>query len=278
MLLDSQFKDLNTRVVVVKVGGDLLSSDAMVESLAKDLLHIQTLGTRAIVVHGGGSEIDEHLRAAGIQPAKIDGLRVTDGDTIKVVVSVLDGINQKLASQFEQLGASSEAFPSTRKLFQGKRLTASSSNGRPIDLGFVGDVTGVNATDLFTALDQGRIAVVAPIARGIEGLPLNVNADSAAVQLAICLQASMLLFLSDVPGVLSCCSNPDSLLPQVDLEACRQLLNGKSITGGMRPKLHAAMQAIPAGVESVFIADGRKPGVIFDALTARKNAGTAIIA
>lgn len=255
-------------VVVVKYGGSTMEDPALQHSFAGDITLLHTVGILPIVVHGGGPQISEAMNAAGIQPAWVDGLRVTDADTIKVVQRVLIGeVNADIVRMLGAHGAEAIGVSG---------IDAGLFGATPKDerLGFVGEITTVNTGLVERLLAEGLVPVVAPLALGPDGAVYNVNADTAAGALAAALGARKLVYLTDVEGVLRDPADESSLIARMDLGALRALL--PSIEGGMVPKLTSVVAGLEAGVARAHILDGRVQHVLLLEMFTREGIGTMV--
>lgn len=234
---------------VVKLGGSLLESATLRSGALEAIAAAATAGERIVVVHGGGKEIDRNLAALGIPKRTQGGLRVTDGQTLDVVVAVLSGtVNKSIVGQLEERGVRSAGFCGA----DGETLWAEyHAPVDGVDLGYVGRVTRCRTTLVSAVLAAGFLPVVASVAVGREGVLLNVNADGAASALASALKASRLVFLTDVEGVRDGSGN---VIERLTTASARALLASPAVSGGMRPKLQACLEALAAGVGEVVIA------------------------
>jgi acetylglutamate kinase len=262
------FQHTNRPLIVIKLGGNVLQRlDVDSRSFVEDIEALKQSGARIVCVHGAGPAIDKALADAGIVPAKINGLRVTDQQTLPVVVRVLDAANFALASMLPD----AEPFPSARSPL---RATKSATD---VDLGLVGEVEAVDTDPLFLSLSGGKIPVIAPVGHDKNGGLLNINADHAAVAVAAALSATSLVFLSDVPGVLADPSDPSSIVADLHVEKCQSLIASGTISGGMIPKVKTAISAIELGVKSVVITDGARRHGVMDACLSRSSvSGTTL--
>ncbi|RLG22925.1 acetylglutamate kinase [Methanosarcinales archaeon] len=234
--------------VVIKLGGNLLNDD-IVEDIADDIVRLSRAGVRPVVVHGGGHEISRMMERMGKEPVFVDGLRVTDKETLDIVAMVLCGKeNLKLTSLVIKKG--------------GKAVGLSGKDGKTIvgkrieKLGWVGEVKEVKTELLDVLLERGYIPVISPIAIDDEGNLLNVNADIAAGMIAKALKADKLLILTDVPGILKVRDDHSSRIHQLRLKELSQLMQDGTVSEGMIPKLRAVMQALEGGVKSAHIMNG----------------------
>lgn len=261
--------DFAGKTVVIKLGGNVFTGGG--SSLSDEVQGLLNAGARVVIVHGGGASIDAAMEKAGLKPVKFNGLRITNSDTLNVVVQVLDAANCTVSS----ILTAAEAFPSVRSVIKAaKAKPVQADDGTAVDLGFVGEVVGVDSDPLFIALAAGKVPVIAPIGYDDGGGFLNINADHAAAAVAVALGASWLLLLSDVPGVLSTPGNAQSVLPQLDIAACKNLVSNGTIKGGMVPKVHTAISAVEAGVSNVVIADGLAEQAVEACL--RRRRGTVV--
>ncbi len=261
------------KTVVVKYGGNAMESNAMKSSFAQDIVLLKTIGIHPVVVHGGGPQINQLLEKIGKKSHFIDGLRVTDEETMQIVEMVLGGlVNKELVSLINQHGGN--AIGLTGKdghLIQVDPLTHTSLQ-RDVDLGYVGDIQQVNAS-VIENLQTNFIPVIAPIGVGKEGHAYNINADSAAGKIAESLKAESLILLTNIAGLLDEAKN---LLPSASSIKISQLLQNGSIAGGMIPKVECALNAVNHGVNKVQMIDGRVQHAILIELLTDQGIGTLI--
>lgn len=238
-----------TDLTVVKLGGSLLENEAMLKRTLEAIAARFTAGERLVVVHGGGKRIDATLVTLGIPKRVHEGLRITDGRTLDVVVSVLAGlVNKSLVGALRARGVKCAGISGA----DGDTLWAEFfTRADGVELGFVGRVAWSDPTLLRSLLEKGMLPIVASVAIGREGTLLNVNADAAAAAIATALSASRLVFLTDVEGILDA---EGKLLHEVDPPKARALLRTGAVNGGMKPKLAACLEAVASGVGEVLIA------------------------
>lgn len=263
-------RDFKGEIVVVKYGGSAMVDEALRESFAGDVTLLSLVGIKPVVVHGGGPHITRAMGQAGVEPQWVDGLRVTDAETIRVVQTTLAG----------------EVNPDIVRLLSGHGARAAGVTGidagtfqatqRNPDLGFVGDVDKVDASLIRGMLDQGLVPVVAPLARGADGEVYNLNADTAAASLAAALGAKKLVYLTDVEGLYRDLGDEDSLIDKLSLAELRELLGTGSISKGMLPKLASAADALDSGVGHAHILDGRVQHALLLEIFTRDGIGTMI--
>lgn len=263
--------------VVVKYGGHAMSDAAAALCFAQDVVLLQRMGVLPVVVHGGGPQIGDMLAKLNVSTSFVDGLRVTDEATVSVAEMVLSGsINKKIAAAIAKAGGHALGLSGRDDgiLVAEKLIKQRPDDQGVIDLGFVGDPVEVNAPLISKLLDQGIIPVIAPIAAGHDPDDVfSVNADTAAGAVAQALEASRLLLLTDVPGVLDTDRN---LISRITPESAKGLIATGVITGGMIPKLQTALKAVNNGVNGAAIIDGRVPHAVLLELFSADGAGTLV--
>jgi acetylglutamate kinase len=259
-------------IFVVKYGGSFMDSpDPEVRSgVAKDLVFLNFVGIKVVVVHGGGKAITRELRLRGIEPQFIDGLRVTDHQTIDAVDSVLnEQVNREVAGFISSHDCDVERLP-------GKQVLTCEKLQSEKDLGFVGQVTEVNTMAILKALENGKVPVLSSTASDKNGTCYNVNADDVASQVATALGARRLVYLSDVPGLLRNPQDPTTLLSSLAVNEVEPLKLEGVISSGMLPKVNSAVQALESGVNRVHFIDGRLPHSILLEIFTDEGIGTEI--
>lgn len=259
--------------VVIKYGGHAMVDQALMEDVMKDLVLLQLVGIRIIVVHGGGPFITEALQKMGKEPVFVDGLRVTDEETMKIVQMVLAGeVNKKLVQNIEQLGGRAIGLCG----IDGNMLVAEKLQQEK-DLGLVGRITEVNHHLPVDSMDKGYICVIASVANSRErNVVYNINADIAAAEIARSVGAMKLILMTDVLGVMKDPQDPSTLLQQIRAEDIPQLKETGVITGGMIPKLDCCISAIQSGVQQAHIIDGTKKHSLLIELLTDEGIGTMI--
>jgi acetylglutamate kinase len=234
---------------VVKYGGAAMEEEELKKEFAKDVVLLKYVGINPVIVHGGGPRIERMLTKLSIPTRFVDGLRVTDAETLEVVEMVLSGsINKEIVQAIHNAGG--QAIGLSGK--DGRLITAEKVKGK--DIGFVGEVTEVNGKIIRDMAEDGYIPVIAPVAAGADGCTYNVNADTAAGHVAKALRAEKLILLTDVPGVLDASLKPISTL---DMEQARKLAASDAVRGGMIPKINCCLDALEGGVRKAHIIDGR---------------------
>ena len=263
----------NGNTVVIKYGGSAMLDDRVNQTIIQDIALLKLVGIKPIIVHGGGSEINNMLTRMAIQSEFINGLRVTTKETLEIVEMVLAGkINKKIVERLTSQETMAVGITGKdAKLLECKKIEAN-----PIDLGFVGEIEKVNTGILTTLIESDFIPVIAPIGCDQEGNTYNINADYAAVAIAGALKAEKLVFLTDVEGVLGDKDNPNTLISYLDKEQAKMYIEQGIICGGMIPKVQCCIQAIDKGVEMVHILDGRVEHSLILEIYTHKGIGTMV--
>ena len=259
------------KIVVIKYGGNAMINEDLKQQVMEDTVLLSRVGVKVVLVHGGGPEITDTLNKVGKESEFVDGLRVTDKETVDIVQMVLAGkVNKSLVNL---LGAKG-----------GKAMGISGIDGHLIEakvkderLGYVGKITNINVSPITDLLDNGYIPVVSTVACDKEGNVYNINADTAAAYIAGALKAESLISMTDIAGVLRDKDDPDSLIPLIDIKDSVELFNSGVISGGMIPKVECCIDAIHRGVKKVFIMDGRVPHSLLIETLTNEGAGTMVV-
>jgi acetylglutamate kinase len=266
-------------VVVVKYGGSFMDSQdpAVRGGVARDVVAMAAAGILPVLVHGGGKAITAALAATGAEARFIQGMRVTDEAAAQVVERVLSReINPQIVAMIKAFGGKAKGF-SGAEIFNCRKLWLSSPDGARLDAGFVGEVVSVNTAPLLQCLKEGVTPVVSPTARGGDGRVYNCNADVAAAEAAMALQARRLVFMSDVPGLLRDPKNPLTIIPVLRAGEVEALKKSGVIDKGMIPKMESAVKAARAGVSKVLLVDGRVARAALAGMISEASAGTEIV-
>jgi acetylglutamate kinase len=266
---------------VIKYGGSFMDSpDANVrDSVARDIVFLETVEINPVVVHGGGKAITRAMEKAGLKADFIQGQRVTDEATVKIVNDVLSReINPEIVKTIKALGGKPVGFAG-RDIFKCRKLWLNDRENpdKKIDIGYVGEVVEVNTAPLKESIWCGFTPVISPTALGEDGKIYNCNADVAAAQAAIALKAKRLVFMSDVPGLLRDPNQPDSIIPHLKTGEVGELRKRGVIDKGMIPKVESAVAAVQAGVEKVSFVDGRVPHAVLLEIFTDEGVGTEIV-
>jgi acetylglutamate kinase len=263
------------KIVVVKYGGNAMTSPELQRSFAEDIVFLRYAGLRPVVVHGGGPQITEHLGKLGIDSEFRGGLRVTTPEAMAVVRMVLVGqVNGDVVNLINHHGPFAVGLSGE----DGGMLTAERKpaliDGILVDIGQVGDVSAVDPSTVQALLDAGRVPVIATVARGKDGLSYNVNADTAAASLAVALEAEKLIILTDVEGLYADWPASEEVISQIGAEALRRLL--PALSSGMVPKMEACLRAVDGGVHSAHVLDGRVPHALLLEVFTTDGVGTMV--
>lgn len=256
------------KIVVIKYGGNAMIDENLKQQVMEDIVLLWTIGIKVVLVHGGGPEINDLMQKLGKVPQFLNGLRVTDKETIDIVQMVLAGkVNKSLVELLEMKG--------------GKAIGLSGLDGSMIEatfrdeqLGFVGKITKINSTPIFDILEKGYIPVISTIGCDGAGNTFNINGDTAAAYIAGSLNAERLILMTDVCGILRDQNDPSSLISEINIQEANRLCNEGVISGGMIPKVDCCIEALKNGVNHVVIMDGRIPHSILMELLTNEGAGT----
>ena len=265
-------------IMVVKFGGSSMEDPALVASTMRDIVLLEAIGIKPVVVHGGGKAISAELRKQEIPVKFVNGLRYTCDRTIKIVDDVLHNqVNADLVKLGTEAGGKMEGISGKQVLKAEKTLSVDPVTGESSDVGFVGDIVGVNTTPILEALERRCIPVVTPLGTGLDGVVYNINADVAACNIAEALHARKLVFMSDVPGILSDCNDEKSVIPTIRTDEIDGLIQQKIISGGMLPKIRSCVKALNAGINKVHMIDGRLLHTLLLEIFTDHGVGTQIV-
>ena len=263
----------NRKIVVVKYGGSAMLDEELKANVIKDVVLLKLIGFKPIIVHGGGKEISRWVNKVGMEPRFINGLRVTDKDTMEIAEMVLAKVNKELVTLVESLGV--QAVGISGKDGGLLRCHKKLSNGE--DIGYVGDIEKVNPKVLQDLLERDFLPIVFPIGYDTNFDSYNINADDAACAIAEAVHAEKLVFLSDIEGVYRDYEDKSSLITALTVDQANELIESGAISGGMIPKLQNCVGAIENGVSRVHILDGRIPHCLLLEIFTKKGIGTAIL-
>lgn len=265
-------------IVVVKFGGSAMEDPELTAKTMRDIVLLHAIGMRVVVVHGGGKAINAKLKENGVQSQFFNGLRITDADTIKVVDDVLhNNTNKLLVDAIAQSGGKGVSI-SGKSIMRAEKLYSSDpATGEKVDIGFVGKVIAVNTAPILDALSYDFIPVITPLAVDFFNQPYNINADTAACEIAMALSARKLIFLSDVPGILRDPSDESSLISMIRTSEVDSLISDGVLSGGMLPKIKSSVAALEAGTKEVHMIDGRLLHSLLLEIFTESGVGTAIV-
>jgi len=264
-------KRYNGKVVVIKYGGNAMINEELKRQVMEDIVLLWLIGVKVVLVHGGGPEISETMEKLGKKAVFVDGLRVTDKETVDIVQMVLAGkVNKTLVNLLEMKG--------------GKAMGISGMDGRLIEaeikdekLGYVGKITKIHINPVTDLLEKGYIPVISTVGCDKQGNTYNINGDTAAAYIAGALNAERLIMMTDIAGILKDKDDPSTLIPDVTIEEAKQLEKEGVVSGGMIPKVDCCIEAIDKGVKNVIIMDGRVPHSILMEILTDEGAGTMVM-
>lgn len=258
------------KTVVVKYGGNAMVNPDLKQQVMDDVVLLWLIGVKVVLVHGGGPEISSMMDRLGKKPEFVDGLRVTDNETVDIVQMVLAGkVNKTLVTMLEKRGGKAIGLCG----MDGNLIEAKMKNEK---LGFVGDVTKINIAPVCDILEKGYIPVISTLGCDAEGNAYNINADTAAAHIAGALGSERFILMTDIAGILRDKDDPSTLIPEISIPEARKLKEEGIISSGMIPKVQCCVTAIEAGVKNVVIMDGRVPHSILMELLTNEGAGTLV--
>ena len=263
----------NRKIIVVKYGGSAMSNEELQKNVIKDVTLLKLVGFKPIIVHGGGKEISRWVSKVGKEAQFVNGLRVTDDETMEIAEMVLGRVNKRLVTMVEELGV--KAVGLSGKDGQLLQVEKKYSDGQ--DIGYVGNVTSVNPAILFDLLEKGYLPIISPIGLGEEFATYNINADDAACAIAKAIGADKLVFLTDIEGLYKDINDKDSFISRITASEADNLIEEGFIGGGMLPKLSNCTSAVKEGVNRVHILDGRIPHCLLLEIFTNEGVGTAIV-
>ncbi len=263
-------KRYNNKIVVVKYGGNAMINEQLKQQVMEDIVLLWLIGVKVVLVHGGGPEISEMMTQLGKKPQFVDGLRVTDKETVDIVQMVLAGkVNKTLVNLLEKKG--------------GKAMGISGMDGRLIEakmrderLGYVGEITKIHIQPVLDLLEKGYIPVISTLGCDRDGNAYNINGDTAAAYIAGAMNAERLVMMTDIAGILRDKDDPSTLIPEVTISEAQQLCAEGVVSGGMIPKVDCCIEAIHKGVKNVVIMDGRVEHSILMEILTDEGAGTLV--
>lgn len=265
-------------MVVVKFGGSIMDDREGVRDILKDVAFMQCVGLKPILVHGGGKAISRRMQEKALRPTFVQGLRVTDEESVRVVEHVLNHeVNPELVAMLEELGCKTRGIHGDDIIQAVKRSERDPVSGALLDWGYVGEAVEVDTAPVEAFLQAEITPVITPLGRGTDRMIYNMNADSAAAAVATALRARKLVFLSDVPGVLEKPDDTESLISSVPAHQVQDLIDRNVISGGMLPKIAGGVKALQSGVRKIHIIDAAMPHSLLLELFTDKGVGTEIV-
>lgn len=271
-------QEFRAATIVIKYGGSAMEDPALVASTLRDVVLLEAVGINPVLVHGGGKAITKALASRGLEGRFVQGLRVTSAEAIATVREVLDTeLNPQIVRELERHGSWAKGISGTRVFRARPAEQLLLHTGERVDLGFVGEITRVETDEIRACIEHQTIPVISPLGLGPDGNCYNINADIAAMQAAIALQAEKLIYLSDVPGVLKDPSDASSVIPTISAGEVDTLVASGTLSGGMIPKVRSAVASLRAGVGKVQFIDGRLPHSLLLEIFTDAGIGTEIV-
>ena len=263
----------NKKIIVVKYGGSAMADEELKKKVIADVVLLKLVGFKPIIVHGGGKEISRWVQKVGMQPQFVNGLRVTDTETMELAEMVLNKVNKELVCHVQELGVKGAGISGK----DGGLLKVKKRYSNGEDIGFVGEITEVNPEIVHDLIEKDFIPIICPIGMDDEFNTYNINADDAACAIAKAIGAEKLAFLTDIEGVYRDKDDPSTLISEITVSEAKELIGSGYIGGGMLPKLGNCIDAVENGVSRVHILDGRIPHFLLLEIFTNKGIGTAII-
>ena len=263
----------NRKIIVIKYGGSAMADESLKRMVIQDAVFLKLAGFKPVIVHGGGKEISSWINKVGKTPEFVNGLRVTDAETMEIAEMVLNRVNKSLVQLVGELGVKAVGISGK----DGGLLKCSKKLSDGKDIGFVGNITEVNPKLIFDLLEKDFLPIICPIGYDDNYTSYNINADDAACAVAKALKAEKLAFLTDVEGVYKDFNDKSTLISELRLSDAKALINSGIMGGGMLPKLNNCVDAVESGVSRVHIMDGRTPHCLLLEIFTDKGIGTAIL-
>ena len=265
-------KKFHKKIIVIKYGGSILGEEKMRKGILEDIVFLNFMGLRPVLVHGGGPNISERMRSSGKKTDFIDGMRVTDKETLKLVEEELESLNSIIVKEIAELGAKAVGLNG-----KDKQLIQVEKKKAKIDLGFVGHIVGIDTESILKELKNDRVVVILPMGVGKDKKTYNVNADEAAASIAVSLEAEKLVLLTNVKGIMRNHNDPNSFLSTITTEEAGGLIKENVVQQGMIPKVKACIEALNKGVKKTHVVDARIPHSLLLEIFTDTGIGTEIV-
>lgn len=265
-------KKFHKKIIVIKYGGSILGEEKIRKGILEDIVFLNFMGLRPVLVHGGGPNISDRMRASGKKTEFVNGMRVTDEETLRVVEEELQSLNNQIVKEIEELGAKATGLNG-----KDKNIIQSEKKKAEIDLGLVGNIIGIDTDPIMEELRKERIAVILPMGKGKDKKTYNVNADEAAASIAAALESEKLVLLTNVKGIMRNSEDPNSFISTLTTAEVKGLIENNVVQQGMIPKVNACVESLLNGVKKTHIIDARTPhGLLLEIFT-DKGVGTEIV-
>jgi len=265
-------KSFHKKITVIKYGGSILGDDRIRKGVLEDIVFLSYMGLRPVLVHGGGPNISERMRKSGKKTDFVDGMRVTDAETLHIVQEELEILNKNIVAEITKLGGKAKSYTATNS-----SIVIAAKKKAKVDLGFVGKVAGIETKELKKDINQHIVPVISPVGKDEKGVVYNINADEVAYSVACFLEAVKFVLLTNVRGVMRNPEDPGSLLSTIKEAEAKQLIEDKVIQEGMIPKIQACFSAIDGGVFKAHIIDAKIPHALLLEVFTNKGIGTEIL-
>ncbi len=265
-------KEFHRKIMVIKYGGSILGDSKIRHGVLEDIVFLSYMGLCPVLVHGGGPNISEKMKSSGIKTKFVEGMRVTDEATLKIVDEELSCLNRIIVNEINGLGAKALGFTSK----DGQVIIARKRKEK-IDIGLVGEVEAINTEPLLTQTKNYSVCVLSPLGRGRDGKLYNINADDAAAAVACWLNAEKLMALTNVKGIMRSPDDPGSFMSTLTVSQARKLIKEKTVNEGMIPKVKSCIAALEGGVKKTHIIDARIPHALLLEIFTKQGIGTEIV-
>ena len=270
--------DFRGEIIVVKLGGSVQEDERSLVSTLTDVAFMRVVGMLPVVVHGGGKAITRAMKEAGVEARFLNGFRVTDEASIRIVEDVIKNrVNAQIVDILRKAGVDAAPLPGDEVFFAVRKTGSDPATGAPLDWGYVGEAVHCDTGPVRARLQAGAVPVVCPLGRGADGRVYNINADDAAAAIARALPSRKLAYVSDVPGLLRDPADPTSLIGTLHVGEVPELEREGVIAGGMLPKIESSLAALRAGVRKVHLVDGRMPHSLLLEIFTTRGVGTQIV-
>ncbi len=265
-------KKFHKKTIVIKYGGSILGDEKIRKGILEDIVFLNFMGLRPVLVHGGGPNINERMRTSGIKAEFVDGMRVTDKETLKLVEEELKALNDTITSEITELGAKAVGLNG-----KDEKIIRAEKKAAKVDLGLVGDIVGINTEPVLEELKSDRVVVILPMGIGQDKKAYNVNADEAASAISVALKAEKLVLLTNVKGIMRNPEDQGSFLSTLTVEEAKGLIESGIIQQGMIPKVQACINALEQGVKKTHVVDARIPHSLLLEIFTDTGIGTEIV-